>query len=364
MKCLSTRRIRRLSIGVSIMVLSLFPIFLYGTSQPTAAQCGSSASSCKNCHEVQGKDPVGAKGEWHVTHAFGDFCEFCHAGNVEAKAKEEAHVGLVHPMLDIKASCQSCHPQDYNDKAKVYATALGVQLNVGGAATSASGAAASKPASNTGNISTTANAASNVTAQTATTATVNAASGPNLPSGGELINYTELYTASKLTKEFFTANDKILLVLIGLLVLGFLYAIWRLEHLGERLLQWWQQNLLLSAQAPAMQGALSSAVVPMPSLSALATPTMPQERTLTPAPEIAPSELDELFRRRPELRQVWPYLVRADAKTVQALATLLPQAEAGEIIQRLGRLNLSLVTVLQQLSPADQALLLALAQKR
>lgn len=126
MQCLSTRRIRRLSIGVGIMVLALFPLFLYGTSQPTAAQCGSSASSCKNCHEVQGNDPVGTKGEWHVTHAFGDFCEFCHAGNVEAKTKEEAHVGLVHPMLDIKASCQSCHPQDYNDKAKVYATACGL----------------------------------------------------------------------------------------------------------------------------------------------------------------------------------------------------------------------------------------------
>ena len=363
MKCLSTRRIRRLSIGVGIMVLALFPFFLYGTSQPTAAQCGSSASSCKNCHEVQGKDPVSAKGEWHVTHAFGDFCEFCHAGNVEAKTQEEAHVGLVHPMLDIKASCQSCHPQDYNDKAKVYATALGVQLNVGGAAAGA-GAAVSKPASTTSNISTTTNASANVTAQTATTATVNAASGPNLPSGGEIINYPDLYTASKLTKALFTANDKILLALIGLLVLGFLYAIWKLEHLGERLLQWWQQNLLLSAQAPALQGALSSAVVPMPSLSALATPAAQQERALTPTPEIVSTELDELFRRRPELRQVWPHLVRADARTLQALATLLPQAEAGEIIQRLGRLNLSLVTVMQQLSPADQALLLALAQKR
>lgn len=364
MKCLSTRRIRRLSIGVGIMVLALFPLFLYGTSQPTAAQCGSSASSCKNCHEVQGNDPVGNKGEWHVTHAFGDFCEFCHAGNVEAKTKEEAHVGLVHPMLDIKASCQSCHPQDYNDKAKVYATALGVQLNVGGAAANAGSAAVSKPASATGNISPTTNASANVTAQTATTATVNAASSPSLPSGGAIINYPDLYTASKLTKEFFTANDKVLLVLIGLLVLGFIYAIWKLEHLGERLLQWWQQNLLLSAQAPALQGALSSAVVPLPSLSALATTAAQQERALTPTPEIVSTELDELFRRRPELRQVWPHLVRADARTLAALATLLPQAEASEIIQRLGRLNLSLVTAMQQLSPADQALLLALAQRQ
>ena len=169
-------------------------------------------------------------------------------------------------------------------------------------------------------------------------------------------------TASKLTKAFFSTNDKVLLALIGLLVLAFVYAIWKLEHLGERLLHWWQQNLLLSAQTVALEGVPSSGVVPMPSLSALAAPLTQQERT--PAPEVVSSELDELFRRRPELRQVWPHLVRADAKTLQALATLLPQAEASEIIQRLGRLNLSLVSVMQQLSRADQALLLALAQKQ
>lgn len=357
MKCLSIRRVWRMSIGVGILFLALLPFFLFGTSQPAAAQCGTSASSCKNCHEVQGQDSVNANGDWHTAHAFGDFCEFCHAGNVESKAKEEAHVGLVSPLMDVKASCQSCHPQDYNDKAQVYATVLGVQLGTGGA----SSVTASQPTGNTGTVSTTTAAGANVTANTATTATVDTASGPTLPSGGEIINYTELLTASKLTNAFFSANDKVLLALIGLLVLGFLYAIWKLEHLGERLLHWWQQNLLLSAQSAALEGVMPSAVVPMPSLSALAAPLAPQERT--PAPEVVSSELDDLFRRRPELRQVWPYLVRADAKTLQALATLLPQAEAGEIIQRLGRLNLGLVTVMQQLSSADQALLLALAHK-
>ncbi|MFN8442052.1 MAG: hypothetical protein U0175_14825 [Caldilineaceae bacterium] len=360
MKCLSIRRIWRMSIGVGILFLALLPIFLFGTSQPAEAQCGTSASSCKNCHEVQGQDSVNANGDWHTAHAFGDFCEFCHAGNVESKAKEEAHVGLVSPLMDVKASCQSCHPQDYNDKASVYAAVLGVQLNASGPA-DASGAPASQPASNTGNAPTTTNPSANVSANTATTATVDTASGPNLPSGGEIINYTELLTASKLTQAFFSTNDKVFLVLISLLILGFIYAIWKLEHFGERLLHWWQQNLLLSAQSAALEGTLSSAVVPMPSLSALAAPVTVPERT--PAPEVASSELDDLFRRRPELRQVWPHLVRADGKTLQALATLLPQAEASEIIQRLGRLNLGLVTVMQQLSSADQALLLALARK-
>ncbi|HIC90071.1 MAG TPA: hypothetical protein EYP04_11815 [Anaerolineae bacterium] len=77
---------------------------------PTSAQCGSSASSCKNCHEIQGQDPVNDKGEWHTAHAFGDFCEFCHAGNVQAKTIDQAHAGMVDPLEDVQAGCQSCHP--------------------------------------------------------------------------------------------------------------------------------------------------------------------------------------------------------------------------------------------------------------
>ncbi len=59
-------------------------IFL-ATATPASAQCGSQASSCKNCHEVQGEMPVNADGTgWHQSHAFGDFCYICHAGNNQA----------------------------------------------------------------------------------------------------------------------------------------------------------------------------------------------------------------------------------------------------------------------------------------
>ncbi len=111
-------------------------------------QCGSQASSCKNCHEVKGEDPVNSKGDWHTAHAFGDFCEFCHGGNVQATDKAAAHEGLVQPLGDIKTNCSSCHAQDYQTKAEVYATALGV--TVGG-----SGGAAQPPASSTGTGATT-----------------------------------------------------------------------------------------------------------------------------------------------------------------------------------------------------------------
>ncbi len=83
---------------VSIVVFIAWP-------RPASAQCGSSASSCKNCHEVKKQDPVNSKGEWHTAHAFGDFCESCHGGNVKGKDEASAHTGLVDPRSDVKASC-------------------------------------------------------------------------------------------------------------------------------------------------------------------------------------------------------------------------------------------------------------------
>lgn len=100
-----------------------------GSATPANAQCGSQASSCKNCHEVQGEDPVNNDGTaWHPSHAFGDFCYICHAGNNQATDKAEAHTGMVPPLSDIKASCQQCHVADLDDRAQVYATALGVDI--------------------------------------------------------------------------------------------------------------------------------------------------------------------------------------------------------------------------------------------
>ena len=133
MKSLSSRQIWRMIIGIGIVLMALLPVFLfYPAPEAVEAQCGSSASSCKNCHEVQGEDPVNAIGEWHTAHAFGDFCEFCHAGNVQAKTQDEAHVGMVDPLSDVKASCQSCHAQDLTERAQIYATALGVTFGTGG----------------------------------------------------------------------------------------------------------------------------------------------------------------------------------------------------------------------------------------
>ncbi len=97
------------------------------------AQCGSQTSTCKNCHEVQGQDPVNNDGTaWHPAHAFGDFCYLCHAGNQQATTKAAAHQGMVDPLSDIQASCASCHPNDTEQRAEIYAKVLGVKIGNSG----------------------------------------------------------------------------------------------------------------------------------------------------------------------------------------------------------------------------------------
>ena len=109
--------------------LSLFSLlFLFDNPQPVSAQCGSQASSCKNCHEVQGNDPVNQDGtDWHQPHAFGDFCEFCHAGNVQSPVQEEAHTSMIAPLANVETSCSTCH-ENYLELAEGYASTLGVEL--------------------------------------------------------------------------------------------------------------------------------------------------------------------------------------------------------------------------------------------
>jgi cytochrome c553 len=115
--------------GLALVIAS--GIFLLSAT-PASAQCGSQASSCKNCHEVQGKDPVNADGTgWHQSHSFGDFCYICHAGNQQATDEATAHQGMVDPLSDVEAACQQCHVADLQERAQVYADTLGVDVGTG-----------------------------------------------------------------------------------------------------------------------------------------------------------------------------------------------------------------------------------------
>ena len=173
------------------------------TATPASAQCGSQASSCKSCHEVQAQMPVNSDGTaWHQSHAFGDFCYICHAGNQQATEKAEAHTGMVPPLSDVKASCQQCHPKDLDARAQVYATKLGIE--VGGVAAPAA------PASP-------AQSAAPVSAQPVVSAPVSAQMDLNDPN---LVDYAKSYDEIVLGKNPINWGNTILLVMIGLVVVG------------------------------------------------------------------------------------------------------------------------------------------------
>jgi len=139
-----TRRLALLLFVVS-GALMVTAVALWWPQATAEAQCGSQASSCKNCHEVQGLKPVNKDGTgWHQSHAFGDFCANCHAGNVQATDKSAAHTAMIAPLSDIKANCAACHPSDTEARAQKYAVLLGVQVgggNSGGAGSSQTSAA-------------------------------------------------------------------------------------------------------------------------------------------------------------------------------------------------------------------------------
>src|SRR5512143_2593078 len=134
------RRKLYILLGTAGLLLVIVTAIALAMPQTAEAQCGSQASSCKNCHEVQAKDPVNVDGTgWHQSHAFGDFCYICHGGNNQAKDKAAAHEGMVDPLADVKASCQQCHAADLDARAKVYADALAVEVGSGAAAPATGG---------------------------------------------------------------------------------------------------------------------------------------------------------------------------------------------------------------------------------
>ena len=198
--------------SVMFMVAGALVVLVSGLAlsltQPVAAQCGSQASSCKNCHEVQGLDPVNKDGTgWHESHAFGDFCYLCHGGNQQATDQTAAHAGMVAPLSDIKASCQQCHPSDLEARAQVYAKTLGAEIGTGSTA-----------------AATTAPASADATATPIAAAAVAQPAAPQpaglLPDDPNLVDYVQRYNENALGQYPTNWGDVILVVLIAVMVLG------------------------------------------------------------------------------------------------------------------------------------------------
>jgi hypothetical protein len=195
-------RIRYL-IPIFLGALLIAGFFLFLNTTRTSAQCGSQASSCKNCHETQAQDPVNNDGTaWHTSHAFGDFCYICHGGNSQTTDKTQAHTGMVAPLSDIKAACQQCHPNDLEARAQVYATALGVEIGSGTVPTTTVSASATATPASTGS------------AASAPVTTALNVDDPNV------VNYTQRYDEIVLGQHPVNWGNVILIAMIGMLVVG------------------------------------------------------------------------------------------------------------------------------------------------
>ena len=118
------------------LIFGVFGVVLIGSfwltpPKVTEAACGASTSSCKTCHEVKGEDPVSKKGDWHIQHSFGDFCQACHLGVATETDKTKAHVGLVKPLAQPDQTCASCHPDDSAARAVKYGATTGASNPTG-----------------------------------------------------------------------------------------------------------------------------------------------------------------------------------------------------------------------------------------
>ena len=201
--------------GVTLLVA--VGVFFLLPAQTASAQCGSQASSCKNCHETQGQGPVNNDlTEWHGQHAFGDFCYLCHGGNNQAMDKIAAHTGLVYPLADVVISCKSCHPNDYEARAQLYADTLGIKI---GSMKATLSATQSQPAAV---VPTTATQSQPAAATAAPAAIVPAA---------DMVDYSQRYEEVISGKKPLNVGNTILIVMIAAMVLGGGFFIGRREGL-------------------------------------------------------------------------------------------------------------------------------------
>lgn len=208
--------------GLLMLVIGACLILL--PVQPVEAQCGSQASSCKNCHEVQGEFSVNSDGTgWHESHAFGDFCYICHAGNQQATEIDAAHAGMVPPLSDAKASCQMCHADDLDERAQVYATILNISLDTG-SSDSGSDAPPDDPSGDdfwsSEPVATSVPAATPVTETEVQTVSLPSVSSELIVDDASFVDYVQRYNEIVLGERPLNWGNIILVGLIAAIVLG------------------------------------------------------------------------------------------------------------------------------------------------
>jgi len=121
---MSAKEVSRVLLVVSLITLAMGVLVLLAP-QAVIAQCEDPQPSCCTCHATA--HPVGEQGEWHTIHARKECCRSCHGGNDRTDDKDAAHMGMtLHPLDDTYIACHQCHPNDYRQRAEVFAVALSI----------------------------------------------------------------------------------------------------------------------------------------------------------------------------------------------------------------------------------------------
>lgn len=295
-------------IPLFVCALGLIALAVFWPVGTASGQCGSQASSCKNCHEVQGLDAVNNDGTgWHQSHAFGDFCEFCHAGNVQALEQDIADTGMVAPLSDVQASCGSCHPADLLEKADVYAVALGVTVgSSSGGGTGSSSPPGGEPPANSG------------------TGSAGFSNSSLLLPGAEVVDYSRQYDETVLGKRFLDWGDLTVGLLIAAVTLGgggFIF--WNERRLQQPSPVEKRKKDTLShagSDLPAVEGYPADIVAFLPKITALNPVGRRALGRILTNPEEAADLLHSLSRLDPELVQRMRALDRESRALLLALA--------------------------------------------
>jgi hypothetical protein len=301
--------------GLSVLVMA--GLFLLWPASKASAQCGSQASSCKNCHETQAQDPVNNDGTgWHVSHAFGDFCYICHAGNNQSMDKATAHTGMVAPMSDVKAACQSCHPSDLMQRAQVYATKLGVTVD-----TASSGAAPTVTAGTTITQTTTAGQTTNSTGGSSVMPASPGLVGTS--SDANVIDYSQQYNQAVLGQRSINWGNVIVGILIVVVAVGGgAFVFWNERRLRGLPLGKTpgKTGQIVAEVAPVVEGYSSEVTALLPLLAQLNPVGLHSLKRLLANPEEANELLHGLSRLDPELIERFRSLDRDSRAVLLALA--------------------------------------------
>ncbi len=119
---MSAQKISQTLLVASLVMLAIGLVVLF------VPQAASRSATIKNRRAARATPP---RIRWLIKvngtpiHARKECCRACHGGNDQAQDKETAHVGItLHPLDDTYTACHQCHPDDYRQRAEVFAVAL------------------------------------------------------------------------------------------------------------------------------------------------------------------------------------------------------------------------------------------------